>query len=131
MIMWLNSTTIRAYRVGVNELDWDFGLTLRNQVSGSTIADGLEAAEDQPLPSKSAAAAKGGTPPGEVRRPDGRGTSVVSTVAEGKVPKVNQLSSGSSPFEMTYSRHRLRATTWAALIASDASRLLGASPLML
>lgn len=63
-------------------------------------------------------------PPGEVRRPDGRGTS-------GKVPKVNQSSSGSSPFEMTYSRHRLRASAWAALIASDASRPLGASPLML
>lgn len=55
MIVWLNSTTIRAYRVGVNEFDWDSGLTLRNQVSGSRIADGLEAAEDQPLPSKSVA----------------------------------------------------------------------------
>jgi hypothetical protein len=44
---------------------------------------------------------------------------------------MSEADSGSSPFEMTYSRHRLRASAWAALIASDASRPLGASPLML
>ena len=51
-------------------------------------------------------------PPGEVGDRADAARPWFELSSEGKVPKGNQSSSGSSPFKMTYSRHRLRASAW-------------------